>query len=465
MTAAPSPERRPCWGRAAGIYLCLALLGGITLLVVTPPMQVADEWAHLDRAWSLANGTWVGEGMGGFVPEPLHGLFEDTAARFGEPLNRPVPLADWLKLLGDLAELHITGSPARFVGFPTVLYSPVPYAGMGAGVAIAQEFSDRPLVLLYAGRLGGLLAAVLLSVWAISVAPFGKWFFALLALTPVAMLQSSGMNADSLTLALALLLAAGVTRAGYGTGNVGTGQVLLLALNATALALCKQAYLPLSLAVWLIPGTRFRSAGHRRAAWWGIPLLAATATAAWTLLVLRHHYHPPRPGTDAFAQLAWIAGQPLDYLATLGRELGRNGENYVRQMIATVGYPGIPGSSLLVAAQLAALWLAARHGGSGPESFGAGRRLWALVLTIGGAVWIMTLLYLWWTPVGDRVVEGVQGRYFLPLLSLLPLALAGRASQRQQRRGERIAVVALWFWGGFLVANTINRVISHYYAF
>ena len=48
-----------------------------------------------------------------------------------------------------------------------------------------------------------------------------------------------------------------------------------------AMRLLRQFHLPLTLAVWLIPGTRFRSAGHRRAAWWGIPLLAATATAAW----------------------------------------------------------------------------------------------------------------------------------------------------------------------------------------
>lgn len=465
MTVSPEPVRRPCWRRAAGIYLFLALSGGLTLLAVTPPMQVADEWAHLDRAWSLANGTWVGEGMGGFVPESLHRLFEDTAARFGEPLPRPQPLDDWLKLLGDLSALGISDSPPRFVGFPTVLYSPVPYAGMSAGVAIAQEFSDRPLVLLYAGRLGALLVAVGLTVWAISIAPFGKWFFALLALTPVALLQASGMNADGMTLSLALLLAAGVVRAGYGTEAVGTAQILLLALTATALALCKQAYLPLALAVWLIPGTRFRSARHRCAARWGIPLLAAAAMAAWTALALRHHYQPPRPGTDAFAQLAWIAGQPLDYLATLGRDLARNGENYVRQMIATVGYPEIPASSLLVLAQLAALWLAARHGGPASEPIGAGRRSWALLVMLGGGVWIMTLLYVWWTPVGGRFVEGVQGRYFLPLLALLPLAAAGRSSPRQQRRGERLVVVAFWFWGGFSVAHTVNRVISHYYAF
>jgi uncharacterized membrane protein len=426
-------------------------------------MQVADEWAHLDRAYSLANGIWVGEGMGGYVPEPLHQLFTETNNRIGEPVRKPVALERMLDLLRDLGELTLRDAKPHFVGFPTVLYSPVPYAGMTAAIAIAQEFSDRPLVLLYAGRLGALLAAVLLSVWAIVAAPFGKWFFALLGLTPVVLLQSSGMNADSMTTALALLLAALVMRAGYGGATVGGGQVLLLALVATALALCKQAYLLLSLMVWLIPGGRFHAAGHRRAARIGIPLLAATGMAAWTMLALRHHYHPPRPGTDAFAQLSYIVGQPLEYLATLGHDLARNGTDYVHQLIATVGYPNIPASSLLVLVQLAVLWMVARHDGPVSETIGVGRRLWAFALLVGGAVWIMTLLYLWWTPVGGRFVDGVQGRYFLPLLVLLPFAMAGRASQRQHQREERLAVVALWFWGGFLVANTVSRVLSHYY--
>ena len=31
-------------------------------------------------------------------------------------------------------------------------------------------------------------------------------------------------------------------------------------------------------------------------------------------------------------------------------------------------------------------------------------------------------LSLWWTPLGSRYIEGIQGRYFLPLLPLLAIA-------------------------------------------
>jgi uncharacterized membrane protein len=37
---------------------------------------------------------------------------------------------------------------------------------------------------------------------------------------------------------------------------------------------------------------------------------------------------------------------------------------------------------------------------------------------------VFASLYLTWTPVGNAIVEGVQGRYFLPLAPILALALS-----------------------------------------
>jgi uncharacterized membrane protein len=42
------------------------------------------------------------------------------------------------------------------------------------------------------------------------------------------------------------------------------------------------------------------------------------------------------------------------------------------------------------------------------------------------AGFIFTALYLYWTPAGNPLVLGVQGRYFLPTAPLLLLLLANR---------------------------------------
>lgn len=51
------------------------------------------------------------------------------------------------------------------------------------------------------------------------------------------------------------------------------------------------------------------------------------------------------------------------------------------------------------------------------------QRLWWALLLVGGCILIETALYLTATELGASHVEGVQGRYFIPLLPLLGLVL------------------------------------------
>ncbi|BBC81624.1 DUF2142 domain-containing protein [Acetobacter orientalis] len=45
-----------------------------------------------------------------------------------------------------------------------------------------------------------------------------------------------------------------------------------------------------------------------------------------------------------------------------------------------------------------------------------------IILILSTIFGIFTSLYLTWTPVGRPVIEGVQGRYFLPVVMLVALA-------------------------------------------
>ena len=46
-------------------------------------------------------------------------------------------------------------------------------------------------------------------------------------------------------------------------------------------------------------------------------------------------------------------------------------------------------------------------------------------------VLIFTSLYMQWTPYGDEVVDGIQGRYFLPILMLVPLIICRTDSRKK----------------------------------
>ena len=58
---------------------------------------------------------------------------------------------------------------------------------------------------------------------------------------------------------------------------------------------------------------------------------------------------------------------------------------------------------------------------SGENKFDKKSRLWNLAISIIIFIGILLALYTSWTEVNARIISGVQGRYFLPLL--LPLSL------------------------------------------
>jgi FtsH-binding integral membrane protein len=70
-----------------------------------------------------------------------------------------------------------------------------------------------------------------------------------------------------------------------------------------------------------------------------------------------------------------------------------------------------------------------RQGGERPAELTRGWRCWAALLILAVIFGIAAAMYLAGSPLGAPMVEGIQGRYFLPLVPLLCLfGLRGRVS-------------------------------------
>lgn len=68
-------------------------------------------------------------------------------------------------------------------------------------------------------------------------------------------------------------------------------------------------------------------------------------------------------------------------------------------------------------------------------------------------------LYIGWTSVGSESIEGVQGRYFIPILALMGLVLAsGKSEEKRKQHMVDVMLVLL------MVASMIIVTSNHYYA-
>ncbi len=420
---------------AAATFLFLALPGGLALLVLTPPFQVPDELGHLLRAYQIAEGRLVAESRGGLpggtLPESLAGQ------ELAFPLRMP-PLSreELLRRARRGFSTPLAPEAQRFVPLTPASYSPVPYLPAAAAIAVGVAASWSPLALLYAGRLATLLAASLLTALALRLAPAFRWPLALLALTPMAAFLRSGLSADGMTNALAFLFFALVLRLSTREGEAPpAGEKALLLATCSALGLCKGSILLLPLLL-LVPA---RSAPRRRLAWSAL-LLGVAAFAGWWF-VSRRLPPPPRfdAAVDAAANLRSLLFGPWHFFGALGATLASHPLRHLRELLGQLGWLDVPLPAALLAAVAAVILVLALADGNGRLRLAPWWRPGILLVLAASVLSVYAVMFVLYTPAGAARIEGMQGRYLIPLsppalflfVSRHPrLALSERASAR-----------------------------------
>lgn len=395
--------------RAEVVFAVVYIFMSICTLAAVPAFNSPDEYSHYLRSYEVSRGYLTSEGNGG------NDLF---SYGFGN----------------------------------TALYAPTSYLPQAVGIRIADLFTDRPMVLAYAGRIANMLMFGLFFFFAIRLTPVGKNFLVLLGLVPVNIQSANSMSADALALALTVALAAFVLAMRYKQKEVMSRRQLIWMYVLTGfLCLCKVVYMPFCLLLFLIPKERFKS---RKNYWFHVVCAGAVIlilSFGW-LVIASRYLCESQPGVDTAAQLVGILKDPAAFVLTFVRSLDNFGVTYLTEMIGSnLGWLNIPVCALLAMGYLLILVLQV----SGNDDI-SGIRLDLPVKSILGGVSLLVFalifvtLYGQWTAYGYDKILGVQGRYFLPLL--FPLILALKPKRFAEGAGETP-------WGLFLGAWSIDLCV------
>ncbi len=435
----------------AAIYAALALLAVLLLAPLMPPLQNADEAAHAFRADQVSHLGMLGiripdSEFGGDADTGLAGLARQTASlqsAAGRVVTReafrPLP---W-------------GRPAP-IGYPNTAINP-PFFYLPAALAAAAT-RWRGVGLPHALVLMRLATGVTtVAVGALAIAMAGSaavWFYAVLLL-PMSMSVSAAVSQDGPMLActaLAVALLLYLRRPGPARPRLAfAGLCALLA----AIAMSRSPYLAFAVLLLAAPvRPSWRAAGLFCVV---VPVLAWTWRGAQYLPV------PLRPDSVVVPslQLRLLLGHPWRVPLLVVRTLAANDGLIGRSFIGQLGWLDIGLPSAYRDAAWAclglALWLCVRRvrgAGDGPSP----RVLAGTLVAAAGAVAGVGLAqYMTWTVVGSPVVEGIQGRYFLP-----PALLLGALGQVQAKTLPWLAAPVLLFPVAS-IAVTVHAVILRYY--
>ncbi len=442
------------------IYPAAGLMLGLVYLLVLPPLSAPDEISHYVSAYQLS-GTLIGEpsnGANGRVllrpqdawAEDLEGIYEyepdadgnlqvvlessEGNLQLGQILDQSVYQTLWELTPNDQYDpgrLERLGGAMTGSMYPPVTTTPLAYLPQALGIAAARLLNLNTLPLLYLGRVCNLLFFVLMTWLAMKRLPFGKEVLFGVALLPMTLHLSASYSYDVMIMGCLFCFTAICLDLAYQAERVSWRDIAFLALLMAAAGPCKMVYAVFLGLCLLIPVRKFGGWGR----WAAAAILVGGAWAAAMYLVNSRVIVSYATATEAESYVMWaeetgyslslLIHQPLRAIKIFYQTILWQAQQYHLTMIgAYLGNldPVLDVPYLLVVIFTVCLAeLAFRKPGENLVIRG-GKRIWIFLLCGGCAAAVMLSMLIAWTPLSSPVINGVQGRYFLPFLPVLLMA-------------------------------------------
>ena len=329
------------------------------------------------------------------------------------------------------------------VGVPTNLPLPQLKVPAALGIMLAKLMGLGAVPMFFLGRLFNMLYAAILIIFAVRLTPIGKNIFMAASLMPMTLHILGSYSYDAPIIGMAFLLTALLLRAMRGEGRISKGLCVGTVVVASVLAPCKVVYMTINFIVLFVPARRFGSRVSCvmfKLCVFGLPILLMVASRFAALLPYLSGgstggKSPEYEGAQCYT-LGDLLGDPKATYLLFANTLLVNTSNYLPELVGGVpgwleGRVALPtwASYFLVFVLLVSSVRAADD----DECLPVSQRIVCAVLFIATLLATMLALAIDWTLNTDTMIQGVQGRYFIPVIILLLLALRSRCVQVKAR--------------------------------
>lgn len=418
----------------ARFWPVLTVLLSLGYTCANGPFRAPDEYSHFFRAYEISEGRFVASTpRAGFLGDQMPASLEKVARIVGGFPKVP-PLRMDPAVLDPAFRVQLKSSRTNFLLFPgAALHSPLMYLPAAAGILVGRALGLNPLALLYLARCANALGAGALLGWAAGRVARPAPFLPAIALLPMTLYQVGNVTADALTFAIVLAWLAEVLHARASADSSQTSQrpvsLWRWIFFSIGLSQLRFPYPLLGLFIFALPPPAL---GRNRRFSLGIFFaLLIIPSLVWDTIAqgLRVQMRP-LVVVDPAAQLLSVFHHPFHFLEMVGSGLARLGPEYWREATGVFGWLQMPLPVWLLGGITAILALTIC--GCDAKALGLTTTARALTFTLSAFCLFLTalLVYLAWNAVGAPLIEGWQGRYAIPLLPFLALALANSSLRR-----------------------------------
>lgn len=400
-------------------FVAVLLLGMIYGFFITPYM-VPDEQAHIDMAYRYADimmGTGntedgrclkrIGDGEKQFVSDPSVDNYRVVYETIGHRMSKEQT---------EIKDVAASGNTGAY------LFMHLPGA---VGIVIARSLGLGTTQMLYLGRFMGLLLFAVAVFLGIRRIPFGKAVVFTLAILPITLQQVNSFSYDSVLFSSVLVFACYILGMTYDNKSISEIDLLLVCVLGIGIIYCKSgAYTPVCFSYLLIPAKKFANRKEHATFTLGLGFTYILAFLAKNIKVVNTGAEVTNKvmGIESAMTIPnysvdYLLSHPITFFDVINNTVLDKTDFYVQSMLGQhLGWIQIEVANVIVISFSICLFLSALRPRGEEQYIEVSHKWWIICVTVASAALVLLGMLISWTPVTYVSVEGVQGRYFYPLL-------------------------------------------------
>ena len=397
------------------VFLSFMIPLGLCFLFFIEPTYTPDENAHLWKSYEISEGILI-------TPIDENGKSHTEVPEFLAK-NMYQNIGNYQSLNSKIAEETDYNKKVSLVN-PAQNYPPILYIFSSIGLKIGRILNLNGMVIQYIARMMNYIAFLLFSYFAIKKIPFGKMLLSVFLFMPMIIQQAVSISADSLLNSVLIFYIAYNIYLLFKKEKIKKSEIVAHVILSIFVGLAKIVYLPLVGMSLFFIFKKGMPKNQKKVIIITSIVLSVVISCLWYVFSMRYSANQEylaQNNVNAIEQIKLVLTNPLKGLDVIYKTLVENGESYIFSMVGSnLGWLDIVNPYIVIVAFIILIVLSIFFE-KNEVAFTRKQRLWNILLAIMMISLVLMALYVGWTTVGGDIVEGVQGRYFIPIALLILL--------------------------------------------
>lgn len=408
------------------IFFVLALVFSISFWFVEDMMQSGwDENVHFTQSYVVACGKEVSYTK---AIQELEDLPEEIWANTYE---------EHRMLIGHFNKAHekiVEGDITRNISYKDILYFPYIIS-----IKILNMMGCSFFQIYFLSKLSSMICYILIMTYAIKIAKTGKLFLVTTGIMPTRMFINSTYNYDSLTVAfLTLGFVLWINEVLECDKKLTLKKAIMIVLCFLMGSIVKQVYIGFVLLIFLLPNTKFKNSKQKWAIIGGFALTGVIVAMVMVTPMIKNYLGGVsiagdiRGGnTNVTGQFAVIVEHPIAYATMLFIQIKDSLGEFLLGRFAYVNFsfhrrPEMSFGYITATIMLILFMLRIEDGDDKELVIEKKYKIGIVGVLMLTIILIWSAMYIAYTPVGLESINGVQARYYAPLIYPLMCVLKSK---------------------------------------